>query len=109
MRPTNTHDTFQTPISSPAGGRIRGSNDPRTRPDSSGASNPRVPTLLGIRWIRGSFDPWMFGLPQAEDPRNFEFSDFGNAESLDPWIRTIGIENPWVLTHSGVTDGSFDP
>ena len=98
MRPTNTHDTFSDSKSR------RQWTDGFANPSISGRAriprsfeSTRIPVHLGIpgfanRSILGCSD---FSKP--EDPRNFVFSDFGNAGSLGPWIRTIGIENPWVL------------
>lgn len=53
----------------------------------------RIPRSFECRCSPGSLDSRIvrsLDVPQAEDPRNFEFSDFGNAGSLGPWIRTIG-------------------
>ena len=67
MRPTNTHDTFSdSNLVASGDGRIRESIDLWTRarvPRSF--ESTRMPSAPRDPWIRGSFDPWMFGLLQA--------------------------------------------
>jgi len=97
MRPTNIHDTFQTPISSPENGRIRGSVDPwmhRFR----GASNPRMPVLLGIPGFADRSIPGCSDFPKPKIP---ETSNSRISGTLSLSVLGFGrsmIENSWVLT-----------
>lgn len=89
----NTHDTFQTPISSPEGHvypRIRRSTDHARIRIYFESWNTPCGSLDS--WIVK--DPWMFRFFfQGEDPRDFESSNPGIAESPDLWFQMIEIED----------------